>query len=196
VDYKPPAESISEDYPLILTTGRVLEHWHTGSMSRRSEVLDKLNPNASVDIHPIDALKLGIVDGDLLAIASKRGKIETPVRITDETSPGLAFMAFHWHESPVNALTNNALDPVAKIPEFKVTAIKAVLAVLDRAAQDNEFFARLAANPVEALKEYDLTAEEKAAILSGDVRKIEKWAGKLDERLKTWLVARLQQESW
>ncbi|MGB2884877.1 MAG: formate dehydrogenase subunit alpha, partial [Dehalococcoidia bacterium] len=75
VDYKPPAESISEDYPLILTTGRVLEHWHTGSMSRRSEVLDKLNPNASVDIHPTDALKLGIVDGDLLAISSKRGKI-------------------------------------------------------------------------------------------------------------------------
>ena len=196
VDYKPPAESISEDYPLILTTGRVLEHWHTGSMSRRSEVLDKLNPNASVDIHPTDALKLGIVDGDMLAIASKRGKIETPVRITDETSPGLAFMAFHWHESPVNTLTNDALDPVAKIPEFKVTAIRAVLAVLDRAAQDNEFFAQLAANPVEALKEYDLTAEEKAAILSGDVRKIEKWVGKLDERSKKWLIARLQQESW
>jgi len=196
VEYQPPAESVSEDYPLILTTGRVLEHWHTGSMSRRSEVLNTLNPGGSVDIHPNDALKMGIVDGDLLSIASERGKIETPVRITDETAPGLAFMAFHWRESPVNALTNDALDPAAKIPEFKVTAVKAVLAVLDRAAQDNEFFARLAANPVEALKEYDLTAEEKAAILSGDVRRIEKWAGKLDERLKTWLVARLQQESW
>jgi predicted molibdopterin-dependent oxidoreductase YjgC len=196
VDYKPPAEVVSADYPLILTTGRVLEHWHTGSMSRRSDVLDKLNPNASVDIHPTDALKLGIVEGDLLAIASAHGKIETPVRITDETSPGLAFMAFHWHESPANVLTNDALDPTAKIPEFKVTAVRAVLSVLDRAAQDNEFFARLAADPVETLKEYNLTAEEKAAILSGDVRKIEKWAGKLDERLKKWLIARLQQESW
>ncbi|MGB2582602.1 MAG: Os1348 family NHLP clan protein, partial [Dehalococcoidia bacterium] len=93
-------------------------------------------------------------------------------------------------------LTNDALDPSAKIPGFQVTAVKAVLAVLDRAAQDNEFFAQLAANPVEALKEYDLTAEEKAAILSGDVRKIEKWVGKLDERSKKWLIARLQQESW
>jgi hypothetical protein len=105
-------------------------------------------------------------------------------------------MALHWNESPVNVLTNSALDPIAKIPEFKVTAIKTVLAVLDRAAEDNAFFARLADNPGEALKEYDLTLEEKAAISSGDIRKIESWAGKLDERLKKWLVARLQQEKW
>jgi hypothetical protein len=105
-------------------------------------------------------------------------------------------MAFHWSESPANILTNNALDPVAKIPEFKVSAIRAVLAVLDRATQDNDFFARLAENPAEALKEYDLTPEEKAAIASGDIRKIESWVGKLDERLRTWLIARLQQERW
>ncbi len=196
VEYKPPAESVSEDYPLILTTGRVLEHWHTGSMSRRSDVLHKLNPDASVDIHPTDAIKLGIVDGDMVTIASERGKIETPARVTDRTAPGLAFMAFHWHESPVNILTNDALDPSAKIPEFKVSAVRAVLAVLDRAAQDNAFFARLAENPAEALKEYNLTPEEKAAIASGDIRKIESWVGKLDERLKKWLVARLSQESW
>jgi formate dehydrogenase alpha subunit len=196
VEYRPPAETVSPEYPLILTTGRVLEHWHTGSMSRRSDVLDELSPGGTVDIHPTDALKLGIVDGDVLSIASERGKIESAARITDETAPGLAFMAFHWNESPANVLTNDALDPAAKIPEFKVTAVKAVLAVLDRAAQDNEFFARLAESPVEALKEYDLTREEKAAILSGDIRKIEKWVGKLDERLKTWLITRLQQESW
>ncbi len=196
VEYKPPAESVSADYPLILTTGRVLEHWHTGSMSRRTRVLQDLYPNGSVDIHPDDALKLGIVDGDLVSIASERGKIETPARITDETSPGLAFMAFHWRESPANMLTNAALDPVAKIPEFKVSAVKAVLAVLDRATQDNAFFTRLAENPAEALKEYDLTAEEKVAIASGDLRKIESWVGKLDERLKKWLVARLAQEKW
>ncbi len=196
VEYKPPAESVSTDYPLILTTGRILEHWHTGSMSRRTRVLNDLQPNGAVDIHPDDALKLGIMDGDLVTIASERGKIETPVNITDKTSPGLAFMAFHWKESPVNALTNSALDPVAKIPEFKVSAVKAVLAVLDRATQDNAFFARLAENPAEALKEYDLTAEEKVAIASGDIRKIESWVGKLDERLKKWLIARLAQEKW
>ncbi len=197
VDYRPPAESVSEEYPLILTTGRILEHWHTGTMSRRSKVLDEISPSGAVDIHPSDALRLGITDGDMLAIASSRGRIEAPVRVTEETSPGLAFMAFHWHESPANALTNDALDPSAKIPEFKVTAVRAVLAVLDRAAQDNEFFKRLAANPVDTLKEYNLTAEEKAAILSGDIRKIESWVGnKLDERLRKWLVARLQQESW
>ena len=196
VEYKPPAESVSPGYPLILTTGRVLEHYHTGSMTRRSDVLNKLSPSGTVDIHPDDALKLGIVDGDMVAIASERGKIEAPVRITDETAPGLAFMAFHWSELPVNIVTNTASDPSAKIPEFKVSAIKAVLAVLDRAAQDNAFFARLAENPAEALKEYELTPEEKAAIISGDIRKIESWVGKLDERLRKWLINRLQQEKW
>ena len=196
VEYKPPAESVSEDYPLILTTGRVLEHWHTGSMSRRSGVLDKLHPNGAIDIHPTDAVKLGIVDGDTLTIASQRGKIETPARITEQTAPGLAFMAFHWNESPANVLTNDALDPAAKIPEFKVTAVRAVLAVLDRAAQDNAFLALLAEDPAKALKEYDLTDEERAAIASGDIRKLESWVGKLDERLSTWLVARLTQEKW
>ena len=165
-------------------------------MSRRSEVLNELRPNGAVEIHPDDALKLGIVDGDMVALASERGKIEAPVHITDKTAPGLAFMAFHWKESPVNIVTNPAVDPAAKIPEFKVSAIKAVLAVLDRAAQDNAFLAKLAENPAEALKEYNLTPEEKAAIASGDIRKIESWVGKLDERLRKWLIARLQQEKW
>ena len=196
VEDKAPAESVSPGFPLILTTGRVLEHYHTGSMTRRSDVLNKLCPSGTVDIHPDDALKLGIVDGDMVAIASERGKIEAPVRITDETAPGLAFMAFHWSELPVNIVTNTASDPSAKIPEFKVSAIKAVLAVLDRASQDNAFFARLAENPAEALKEYDLTPAERAAIASGDIRKIESWVGKLDERLKKWLIARLQQDKW
>ena len=196
IEYKLPAESVSEGFPLILTTGRVLEHWHTGSMSRRSMVLNNLNPNGKVDIHPDDALKLGIVEGDLVTLTSERGKLETKVHVTDKTSPGLAFMAFHWSESPVNILTNTALDPVAKIPEFKVSAIKAILSVLDRAAQDNEVFARLVDNPSEVLKEYNLTSEEHAAIVSGDIRKIESWVGKLDDRLSTWLIARLQQEKW
>jgi predicted molibdopterin-dependent oxidoreductase YjgC len=196
VEYRPPAESVSEDYPLTLTTGRILEHYHTGTMSRRTRVLDELEPSGAIDIHPDDALKLGIIDGDIVSVASERGKIEAPVNITDKTSPGLAFMAFHWKESPANVLTNPSLDPIAKIPEFKVSAVKAVLAVLDRAAQDNAFFARLANNPAEALKEYDLTPEEEAAIASGDIQKIESRFGKLDERLKKWLVARLSQEKW
>ena len=196
VEYRPPAESVSVDYPLTLTTGRILEHYHTGTMSRRTRVLNALQPKGAIEIHPEDALKLGITDGDLVTVASERGKIETPVNITDKTSPGLAFMAFHWKESPANMLTNPMLDPIAKIPEYKVSAVKAVLAVLDRAAQDNAFFARLAENPAQALKEYDLTAEEEAAIASGDIQKIESWFGTLDERLKKWLIARLSQEQW
>lgn len=196
IEYKPPAESVSKDFPLILTTGRVLEHWHTGSMSRRSGVLNELIPHGVVDIHPDDARNLGIEDGDMVSLASERGKIETHAHITEKTAPGVAFMAFHWSESPANLLTNPALDPVAKIPEYKVSAVKAVLSVLDRASQDNEFFARLAQNPTEALKEYNLTDEERAAIASGDIRKIESWVGKLDERLEKWLIARLQQEKW
>jgi len=196
ITYKSAAETVSPNFPLILTTGRVLEHWHTGSMSRRSKVLDKLQPNASVDIHPDDARSLGILEGDVISLASKRGKIETPAHITEKTSPGLAFMAFHWSESPVNVLTNPATDPVAKIPEYKVSAVKAVLAVLDRAAQDNEFFASLAENPTKALNEYNLTEEEKQAIASGDIGTIESWTGKLDDRLRKWLMARLSQEKW
>ena len=196
VEYQPPAEAVSSSYPLVLTTGRVLEHWHTGSMSRRCNVLTSLRPDGAVDIHPADALELGIVDGDMVTVASRRGKIEAPARVTDETSPGLAFMAFHWREAPANVLTDCALDPIAKIPELKVSAVRAVLAVLDKASEDNEFFARLAEDPLRALSEYDLTAEERAAIASGDVRKIESWVGKLDDRLKAWLVARLQRESW
>jgi formate dehydrogenase alpha subunit len=194
--YNPPAEAISEGYPLILTTGRVLEHWHTGTMSRRSKVLNELNPNGVVEMHPSDAAKLGLIEHDLIVVASERGRVEAPLHITEKSPPGLVFMPFHWREAAANTLTNDALDPVAKIPEYKVSAVNAMLAVLDRAAQDNAFLARLAENPAEALKEYDLTAEEKAALMSGDIRKVESWLGKLDERLRTWLMLRLSQEKW
>ena len=196
IDYIPPAESISKGYPLILTTGRVLEHWHTGTMSRRSNVLTALCPNGVVEMHPSDAAKLGLVEGDSVIVASKRGQVEAPLHITEKSPPGVVFMPFHWHEAAANILTNNALDPVAKIPEYKVSAVNAVLAVLDRAAQDNAFLARLAESPTEALKDYNLTAEERAALASGDIRKIESWLGKLDERLRTWLILRLSQEKW
>jgi formate dehydrogenase alpha subunit len=124
VEYKPPAEEISEDYPGILTTGRILEHFHTGSMSRRARVLKERITKGVIDMHPDDAAKLGITDGDIVTVESRRGKITTPVNITDKVTPGLFFMAFHWKESPANVLTHAALDPIAKIPEYKVSAIK------------------------------------------------------------------------
>ena len=196
VDYIPPAESISKSYPLILTTGRVLEHWHTGTMSRRSKVLTELRPDGAVEMNPGDAAKLGLTQYDLVAIKSERGQLETKVNITEKSPPGVVFMPFHWREAAANRLTSNALDPVAKIPEYKVSAVNAILVVLDRATRDNAFLAQLAENPAEALKDYNLTAEEKAALLSGDLRKIESRVGKLDERLKTWLMLRLSQEKW
>jgi formate dehydrogenase alpha subunit len=194
--YVSPAEVASQSYPLVLTTGRVLEHWHTGTMSRRTRVLSELCPTGVVEMHPDDALKLGLVEGDVVVVSSKRGRVETPVRITEKSPPGLLFMPFHWHEAAANMLTNDALDPLAKIPEYKVSAVNAVLGVLDRAARDNAFLARLAENPAEALKEYPLSTEERAALMSGDIRRIESWVGKLDERLRTWLMLRLSQEKW
>ncbi|MFO7711973.1 MAG: formate dehydrogenase subunit alpha [Dehalococcoidia bacterium] len=196
VRYVPPAESVSGGYPLVLTTGRILEHWHTGTMSRRAQVLSELCPNGVVEMHPGDALKLGLIEGDSVVVTSRRGRVEAPVHITEKSPLGLVFMPFHWREAAANILTNDALDPLAKIPEFKVSAVNAVLAVLDRAAQDNAFLARLAEDPAGALKEYELSAEEKAALISGDIRKIESWVGKLDERLRTWLILRISQEKW
>ena len=126
VDYIPPAESISQGYPLVLTTGRILEHWHTGTMSRRANVLNELRPHGVVEMHPSDAAKLKLTEGDLVVVASKRGRVETPVHITEKSPPGVIFMSFHWREAAANILTNDALDPLAKIPEYKVSAVNAV----------------------------------------------------------------------
>ncbi len=125
-DYFPPAESISKKYPLVLTTGRVLEHWHTGTMSRRANVLNELYPNGVVEMSPIDAARLGFIEGDLVVVTSKRGRVEAPLHITEKSPPGVIFMSFHWREAAANILTNDALDPLAKIPEYKVSAVNAV----------------------------------------------------------------------
>ncbi len=196
IEYLPPNEVTSDDYPMVLSTGRVLEHWHTGTMSRRSANLRNLYPEALIEINPIDAARLGIWEDDIVTIMSERGKVEGKSHITEKSPPGMIFVAFHWHETPANILTNPAVDPVAKIPEYKVCAVRPILTVLDRAAQDHTFLALLADNPSEALKSYDLTSEERAAILTGDLRSIEAWVGKLDDRLKTWIMARLSQEKW
>lgn len=194
VEDKPPAELPSSAYPLLLTTGRLLEHWHTGSMSRRSRVLEALEPESLVEISPGDAAKLGIEEGDVISLSSRRGKVQTKARKTDRVRPGQAFMPFHWDDAPANVLTNPALDPLAKIPEYKVSSIKAILAVLERAAQDNEFLAALANNPAGTLSGYDLTPEHRAALAAGDISLIETWVGPLEERLRIWLQARLRQE--
>jgi len=196
VRFKPPAEQPSAGFPLVLTTGRILEHWHTGSMSHRSGVLEALVPESSVELSPADAARLGIREGDVITLSSRRGKVQTRAKETLRVGPGLAFMAFHWGNAPANVLTNAALDPVAKIPEFKVSSAKAILAVLDKAAADNAFFAALADDPMKALRSFNLTPEQKAALSSGDLVAIEKWVGPLEERLKVWLKARLEMEKW
>ena len=192
----PPAELPSSAYPILLNTGRILEHWHTGSMSHRSRVLESLVPESCVEISPEDALQLGIDEGDEICLSSRRGKVQTKVRKTNRVKPGEAFMPFHWGDAPANILTNPAVDPLAKIPEYKVSSVKAVLTVLERAARDNAFLLALAENPAGALKCYDLTPEHRAALASADIASIEKWIGPLEERVRLWLKVRLDQEEF
>lgn len=124
ISYIDPTELPDEEYPLILTTGRILYHFHTGEMSRRSKGLHARRPIERSQINTRDAEQLDIKDGDKISIESRRGKIETIARVTDKILEGVVFMSFHYKESAANLLTNDALDPLAKIPEFKVCAIK------------------------------------------------------------------------
>jgi anaerobic selenocysteine-containing dehydrogenase len=93
-------------------------------MSRRAYTLDNVYPTGMVEVHPQDAEKLGISDGDKVKVESRRGKVELPAQVRDKTAPGTVFMAFHFKEAPANRLTIAALDPQAKIPEFKVCAVR------------------------------------------------------------------------
>jgi formate dehydrogenase alpha subunit len=124
VDYVPPAEEPDVQYPLLLTTGRILYHFHTGTMSRRVGGLDAIRPDGFVEIHPRDAAALKLSHGDLARVTSRRGTVTARTVVTERSRPGTVFMTFHYREAPANILTNDALDPVAKIPEFKVCAVK------------------------------------------------------------------------
>ena len=124
VEFIPPRELPDDEYPLLLSTGRVLEHFHTGTMTRRSQVLDVLVPAGVLEIHPADAERLGVSDGGFVRAASRRGKIDIAARVTERVAPGTVFVAFHYREAPANRLTIAALDPLAKIPEFKVCAVR------------------------------------------------------------------------
>ena len=125
LDYNPSTELPDEDYPLILTTGRVLEHWHGGSLTRHSW-LDDLYPEALIEINPADAARLGLQSGDAVRVTSRRGSIVLRCKVTQKTTIGVVFIPFHFIEAAANLLTIDAIDPQAKIPEYKACAVRVV----------------------------------------------------------------------
>jgi predicted molibdopterin-dependent oxidoreductase YjgC len=123
LDYVPVMEEPDDEYPFILTTGRLLEHWHGGTMTRNS-ALNEAYPEARVEIHPADAEIHGIRNGDPVKVQSRRGEVVVRATVTEKTTVGVVFLPWHFHEAAANLLTNDALDPQAKIPEFKACAVQ------------------------------------------------------------------------
>lgn len=120
-----PAEQPDSEYPLILSTGRVLYHYHTGTMTRRSEALAWRESRGWVEINPQDAAAVGVRDATAVVVRSRRGEVRTQARLSQKVPPGVVFLSFHWKEAPANLLTQDfALDPLAKIPEYKVCAVR------------------------------------------------------------------------
>ena len=119
-----PDEAPDAEYPMIMTTGRQLEHWHTGSMTRRSKVLDAVEPEANCSLHPSTLRKLGVEPGGLVKLSTRRGSIEIMARADRAVSPDMVFVPFAYVEAAANILTNPAIDPYGKIPEFKFAAVK------------------------------------------------------------------------
>ncbi|MCJ7613625.1 molybdopterin-dependent oxidoreductase, partial [Candidatus Bathyarchaeota archaeon] len=124
IEFIPPAEQPDGTYPFILTTGRILYHFHTGTMTRKSPTLEIQAPEGFIEINPKDAQKLGISEGDKVRVKSRRGEIIIKAKVTDRVQPGIVFIPFHFAEAAANKLTNSAYDPKAKIPELKVCAVK------------------------------------------------------------------------
>jgi formate dehydrogenase major subunit len=123
IEWKPPAENPDDEYPFILTTGRMLFHWHTGSMTRRSETLDREVPTGFVEINPADAAELGIKNKEMVRVKTRRGEIEISAKVTPDIIQGTVFIPFHFAECAANILTSgDQLDPFAKMPELKVSA--------------------------------------------------------------------------
>jgi formate dehydrogenase major subunit len=119
-----PAEEPDAEYPMVLTTGRQLEHWHTGSMTRRASMLDDLEPEAVAYVSARDLERVGLRSGAKIRVATRRGAIELKARIDGAIPPGLIFIPFAYAEAAANILTNPQLDPFGKIPEFKFCAAK------------------------------------------------------------------------
>ena len=123
IEHQEPKELPDENYPLTLTTGRVIYQYHTRTMTGRSRGVDDLAPECLVEVHPEDAAKYGLQDGDLTRIASRRGEVKARITITEKVGQGVVFMPFHYAQASANTLTLAELDPVAKIPEYKVCAV-------------------------------------------------------------------------
>jgi len=121
--FSPGNEPPDSDYPMVLITGRQLEHWHTGAMTRRAGVLDAIEPHPTVSLHPAELARLGARPGDRLRVASRRGEIELQARADEGVARGTVFIPFAYAEAAANRLTNPALDPFGKIPEFKFCAV-------------------------------------------------------------------------
>jgi len=124
LEHREPAEAPSDDYPFTMTTGRILYQYHTGSMSRRCEPLDFMAPRCEIEINPDDAAELNVSDGDKIMVTSRRGEIVATAKVTDMVPAKVIFVPFHYAEAAANRLTIAELDPVAKIPEYKVCAVK------------------------------------------------------------------------
>lgn len=124
IEYRPPDELADDEYPMLLTTGRYFPHYHTGTMTRNSPSLHAEMPEGFIEINQVDADNLGIKDRSIVKLTSRRGEVVTKARITGQVEPGTVFMSFHFMEANANVLTNPALDPICKIPEYKVCAVK------------------------------------------------------------------------
>ncbi|HET9294919.1 MAG TPA: molybdopterin-dependent oxidoreductase [Gemmatimonadales bacterium] len=124
VEFLPPSELPDEEYPFVMNTGRQMYHWHTGTMTRRSAGLDAREPGPIVDMHPADAVALGVGEGDTVRITSRRGSILIGVRLSERQARGQVFVPMHFREAAANLLTNPRLDPYAKIASFKVSAVR------------------------------------------------------------------------
>ncbi len=123
-DVLPPDETPDDDYPIVLTTGRILEHWHTGAMTRRAEVLDDIESSPLVHIHPRDLRDMGLEPGATVEVATRRGEIVLQARADRDVPRGMVFIPFCYNEAAANILTNPQLDPFGKIPEFKYCAAR------------------------------------------------------------------------
>ena len=124
IDHIPPAELPDDEYPIVMSTGRVLYHWHGGQMTRRSEGIMKIYGEALIEVNPDDAIHLGLNGKQTVRVTSRRGSIEADALVTDRVPPGMVYANFHFPNASANELTQAVLDPVAKIPEYKVTAVK------------------------------------------------------------------------
>lgn len=140
LEYTPNAEMPDEEYPLVLSTGRVLEHWHGGTLTRHSW-MDDLFPEALMDIHPADAARLGVRDGSPVRVTSRRGSIVLRAKVTTKTNIGVVFIPFHFREAAANLLTTDAVDPQAKIPEYKAAVVRVT------PASDEELTAAVESQP-------------------------------------------------